>query len=94
LNELPDQLGQFDVVSICSPSLFHIENIQAALVLQPKLIFCEKPVSMYVVQTQQAVTDCAKQQVLLAVNHSRRWSPEVLQLKQQLQLYPHILLIE
>lgn len=82
--DLPQEVGEFDVISICSPSGVHAEDIQAALELKPRLIFCEKPVTLHVVQTQQAVTDCARQQVLLAVNHSRRWSPEVLQLKQQL----------
>jgi len=82
--DLPHQVGSFDVISICSPTDFHAEDIQAALALKPRLIFCEKPVTLHVAQTQQAVTDCVRQQVLLAVNHSRRWSPEVQQVKQQL----------
>jgi predicted dehydrogenase len=82
--DMHQDIGAFDVISICSPTGVHAEDIQAALALKPRLIFCEKPVTLHVVQTQQAVTDCANQQVLLAVNHSRRWSPEVLQLKQQL----------
>jgi len=81
--DLLQNVGAFDVVSICSPTRVHAEDIQAALALKPRLIFCEKPVTLNVAHTQQAVTDCAMQQVLLAVNHSRRWSPEVLQLKQQ-----------
>ena len=82
--DLPHHVGSFDVISICSPTGCHAEDIQAALALKPRLIFCEKPVTLHVAQTQQAVTDCARQQVLLAVNHSRRWSPEVQQLKQEL----------
>ena len=82
--DMPQDLGAFDVISICSPTSVHAQDIQAALALKPRLIFCEKPVTQHVAQTQQAVTNCARQQVLLAVNHSRRWSPEVLQLKQQL----------
>ena len=82
--DLPQNVGAFDVVSICSPTSVHAKDIQAALALKPKLIFCEKPVTLSLAETQQAVTDCANHQVLLAVNHSRRWSPEVLQLKQQL----------
>jgi predicted dehydrogenase len=82
--DLPQNVGAFDVVSICSPTGVHAEDIQAALALKPRMIFCEKPVTLHVAQTQQAVTDCASQQVLLAVNHSRRWSPEVQQLKEQL----------
>ena len=82
--DLPQNVGAFDVVSICSPTGVHAEDIQAALALKPRMIFCEKPVTLHVAHTQQAVTDCASQQVLLAVNHSRRWSPDVLQLKQNL----------
>jgi predicted dehydrogenase len=82
--DLPQEVGAFDVISICSPTTVHAADIQAALALKPRLIFCEKPVTLHVAQTQQAATDCAKQQVLLAVNHSRRWSPEVQQLKQEL----------
>jgi predicted dehydrogenase len=81
--DMPKQVSAFDVISICSPTVVHAEDIQAALARKPRLIFCEKPVTLHVAQTQQAVTDCARQQVLLAVNHSRRWSPEVLQLKQE-----------
>jgi predicted dehydrogenase len=82
--DLPQNVGAFDVVSICSPTGVHAKDIQAALALKPRLIFCEKPVTLHVAHTQQAVTDCASQHVLLAVNHSRRWSPEVQYLKQQL----------
>jgi predicted dehydrogenase len=81
---LPHEVGAFDVISICSPTGVHAGDIQAALKLKPRLIFCEKPVTAHVAQTKQAVKHCADSQVLLAVNHSRRWSPEVLQLKQQL----------
>jgi predicted dehydrogenase len=83
-SDLSQQIGAFDVISICSPTGVHIGDIQAALALKPRLIFCEKPVTLHVDQTQQVVTDCANNNVLLAVNHSRRWSPEVLSLRQQL----------
>jgi predicted dehydrogenase len=82
--DLPQLAGQFDVISICSPSVFHVNDIQAALSFQPKIIFCEKPVTLSLTQTQQAVTNCARHNVLLAVNYSRRWSPQVTDLKQQL----------
>ena len=82
--DLSHQVGAFDVISICSPTEFHAGDIQAALKLKPRLIFCEKPVSMHFPETQEAIKHCEENQVLLAVNHSRRWSPEVSQLKQQL----------
>ncbi len=82
--DLPRGVSAFDVISICSPTSVHVYDIKAALELKPRLIFSEKPVTLHVAHTQQAVADCATQQVLLAVNHSRRWSPEVLKVKQQL----------
>ena len=77
-------VGQFDVISICSPTAEHADNIQSALALKPRLIFCEKPVTSSFKDTQVAVQVCVEHQVLLAVNYSRRWSPQVLQLKDEL----------
>lgn len=76
--------GQFDVISICSPTHAHAADIQSALALKPKLIFCEKPVTSQLQDSQRAVQACADQHVLLAVNYSRRWSPQVTQLKTEL----------
>lgn len=76
--------GQFDVISICSPTHAHAADIQLALALKPKLIFCEKPVTSQLQDSQRAVQACADQKVLLAVNYSRRWSPQVTQLKTEL----------
>ncbi len=76
--------GNFDVISICSPTHAHAADIQSALALKPKLIFCEKPITSQLQQSQRAVQACADQQVLFAVNYSRRWSPQVIQLKAQL----------
>lgn len=74
----------FDVVSICSPTAIHYEHALLALRLAPKLIFCEKPVCSDVAQTQSLVQQCNDQRVLLAVNHNRRWDPEVTRLRDQL----------
>ena len=84
VEEVAESRGQFDVVSICSPSRAHVTDIQSALALKPKLIFCEKPFTTNLFESQSAVQACADQQVLLAVNYSRRWSPEVAQIKAEL----------
>lgn len=72
------------MISICSPTHAHAADIQSALALQPKLIFCEKPVTSNLQESQRAVQACADQHVLLAVNYGRRWSPQVTQLKAEL----------
>ncbi len=77
-------LACFDVISICSPTVVHYEHSLLALRLAPKLIFCEKPVCSNIAQTQSLVQQCSDQGVLLAVNHNRRWDPEVTRLRNQL----------
>jgi predicted dehydrogenase len=86
LNDPLIQVGMFDVISICSPTHSHSEDIHKALALKPKLIFCEKPITSSLEDSRHSVAACATQKVLLAVNYSRRWSPRVNQLKSELAL--------
>lgn len=69
--------ADFDVVSICSPTASHYEDIVAALGVKPRLVFCEKPVTDSAQKTREVVQRCAAAGVLLAVNHTRRWDPEM-----------------
>lgn len=77
--------GEFDVISICSPTAKHAEQIEAALNLKPKLIFCEKPVTANLADTIQCVQRCEDENVLFAINHTRRWAPDVLRLQHELK---------
>lgn len=79
------QPGAFDVISLCSPTAAHSSQIDAALALRPKLIFCEKPVTPTVQQTEALVRRCAEAGVPLAVNHTRRWAPDVQRLADELK---------
>ena len=74
----------FDVISICSPTTAHHDDGVAALSLRPRLLFCEKPVCDSLTQAEDLVRRCAAQGVLLAVNHNRRWDPEVVRLRGEL----------
>ncbi|ANY18950.1 putative oxidoreductase YcjS [Tsuneonella dongtanensis] len=74
----------YDVVSICSPTSAHPADIAAALDLGPKLIFCEKPVSGDAEQTAELADRCAERGILLAVNYTRRWAPDVVELAHDL----------
>jgi predicted dehydrogenase len=75
---------QFDVVSICSPSRCHAHDLEVALALSPKLIFCEKPVTTTLADTERLVARCADAGVMLAVNYSRRFDPQVAALQADL----------
>ena len=72
---------QFDVISICSPTTYHSHDIEAALQLSPKLIFCEKPITTSLHDTERLLEACKTANVMMAVNHTRRWDPSIFQLQ-------------
>ena len=85
LSEIPPAISSFDVISICSPTAFHSDDLLNCLTFNPKAIFCEKPVSTSVEQTKYMVEKCASRNVKLIVNHTRRWDPSVIKLKRDIQ---------
>jgi predicted dehydrogenase len=85
IDGLPGAAGPFDVVSICSPTALHAEHMAAALRLQPRLIFCEKPVTPSLAMTTEWVERCEQAGILLMVNHTRRWAPDVVRLRDELR---------
>lgn len=76
---------RFDVVSICSPTNRHVDDLEIAMGLGPQLIFCEKPVTISASETTRLVSACSDRGILLAVNYTRRWDPEILQLKDKIE---------
>lgn len=69
--------GAFDVISICSPTILHYEHVMTALKLQPRVIFCEKPLASDIKTTVKLIEECQSRNVKLVVNYSRRWDPRV-----------------
>lgn len=83
-DELLDTDESFDVISICSPTNCHAKDIETALGLQPSLIFCEKPLTPSLFETERLVAECDKANIPLAVNHTYRWDPDILKLKAEM----------
>jgi predicted dehydrogenase len=78
-------LGEsIDVVSICTPTVLHAAHLDAALGLEPRLVFCEKPLTASVAASEAVVARFAEAGVLLAVNHNRRWDPQMRELARAL----------
>lgn len=74
----------FDVISICSPTACHAPDLKAAIAMRPRLIFCEKPVTTSLDLTRALVAEAAEAGIDLAVNHTRRWAPDMVALAGQL----------
>jgi predicted dehydrogenase len=81
IDELLNSNYKFDVISICSPTTCHAHDLEIALRLKPKLIFCEKPVTTSLAETGKIVENCRNNNILLAVNYSRRFDPDVSKLQ-------------
>jgi predicted dehydrogenase len=77
--------GDFDVISVCSPTELHARHLAAALALEPRLIFAEKPVARSVREAARLVDQCEDAGIALAVNYTRRWDPQVQALATQLK---------
>lgn len=76
---------QFDVISICSPTHCHAHDLEIAIHLKPKLIFCEKPVTSSFTETERLIWECKRLNIELAVNYTRRWDLDVAQLQIDIQ---------
>lgn len=63
-----------DAVAICSPTPTHVELVLSAA-KAGKAIFCEKPVSLDLSETDRAVTAALEAGVVLQVGFNRRFDP-------------------
>lgn len=86
IDELLNSGYRFDVVSICSPTICHAHDLEIALRLKPKLIFCEKPVTTSLAESEILVEECRKKNVLLVVNYSRRFDPDIKKIQADIRL--------
>jgi predicted dehydrogenase len=66
-----------DIVSVCTPIATHHEIALGAAEAGVKAIFLEKPMCAEVRQAREVMEACERRNVVLAVNHSRRWDPVV-----------------
>jgi len=76
---------KFDVISICSPTTCHTDDLETALLLKPRLVFCEKPITESLADTKRIVAEYQKASIPLMVNYTRRWDPDISMLQSDLQ---------
>lgn len=64
---------EYDVISICSPTQHHEVDILSSIQLNPRMIFCEKPITSSFNSSELVSMACEESGIPLAVNYSRRW---------------------
>ena len=85
INNLSNNIGSIDIISVCSNTESHFQNVSEALKLKPKLIFCEKPITNDLQLSESLIKKCINQRISLAINYSRRWDPSVKKLAKQIK---------
>lgn len=82
LENLNSQPGGFDVIVIASPTAHHAAHLEWALGVQPRLVFCEKPLAAAPEAIPALLSAYEATRVPLAVNYTRRWAPDMVELAQ------------
>jgi predicted dehydrogenase len=80
VDELNAAPGAFDLIVIASPTAFHLEHLRRALALRPKAVFCEKPLGAEIAPIGKLLDRFRASGIWLAVNHTRRWAPDLVDL--------------
>ena len=78
-----------DILSICTQPEYHEEIINYAVKKNIKAIFCEKPIATNLKSAKNIISKCKDNNILLAVNHFRRWDKFFLSLKKNLNKDKH-----
>lgn len=71
-----------DIVSICTHTPLHHEMTLAAAKSGVSAIFCEKPMATSLKEAEEMIRACKKNQVILAIDHTRRWDSDYKKVKE------------
>lgn len=74
-----------DVVSICSPTNLHFQNLIDSFKIKPKIIFCEKPLTESISNSKKIIRMNRTNKIKILVNYSRRFDETVLKFKKEIK---------
>jgi predicted dehydrogenase len=85
IEEMLADKQQYDVICLCSPTTNHIHDLNALFKINPKLIFCEKPIAETHEDAQFIVQQCKYRNIRLCINYTRRWDPKIHELAERIE---------
>lgn len=71
-----------DIVSVAAWTRFHHKMVVDAAESGIRGIYCEKPMALTLDQAEEMIRVCNKNNVVLTINHERRWDPYYLKVKE------------
>ncbi|KIL97193.1 oxidoreductase domain protein [Paramagnetospirillum magnetotacticum MS-1] len=75
----------YDVASVCVPTQYHAETLEALLTGPARLVFAEKPLTDDLERSRAIVRAYREAGKPLAVNYLRRWAPGLIKLKAEIE---------
>lgn len=76
---------KIDVVSLCLPDMLHYSALKEIAKRDVKLVFAEKPLTLNLKEAKEIVDLYKKRNILLLVNYSRRFTPEITDLADKIR---------
>jgi predicted dehydrogenase len=73
------------VISICTPDSTHAPLLWQCLEARPRLVFCEKPLSLNTAEAEKIVSAYRQADIPLAINYSRRWLPKIMSIPARIE---------
>jgi len=80
------QKEELDILSVVTYSPSHAEIVIGGTEVGIPRILCEKPMATRLIDAEAMINACYKRGVKLAINHTRRWSPSYLRLRELLRM--------
>jgi predicted dehydrogenase len=74
-----------DIVSIATPSGTHAPVLMEVVPFGPKAVVCEKPIAYTSEDAEQMIAACRERNILLFINHIRRFDPLIRQAKERMK---------
>ena len=74
-----------DIVSVCTPAVFHHDHTIAAAKAGVDVILCEKPIASSLAEAAEMVDVCERFGSVLVVNHTLRFTKKFQRLKQHME---------
>ena len=81
VNEINSINKKIDIVVVATPPESHMEIIKEVIILKPKLILCEKPLSLSNKETKDIIKICSLNNINLEINYFRRFEQSAVEIK-------------
>jgi len=74
-----------DIISVCVPDKFHYEILKKIILVKPKIVICEKPLTLNMKEKEDVIKKYKKAGISVLVNYSRRFDKKMQEFKSAIE---------